>query len=102
MESPQFEWDDAKDLSNQRKHGFSFDEAMAVFGDPLHVSVQDRIEDGEARWQTVGTIDGSVLLAVAHTIKEELDRGVWIEVIRIISVRRATRKERRRYEDENG
>jgi uncharacterized protein len=80
----------------------SFEEAMAVFRDPLYVSVQDRIEDGERRWQTVGVLDGSLLLAVAHTVREELDQGKWVEVIRIISVRPATRKERRRYEDENG
>jgi hypothetical protein len=80
----------------------SFEEAMAVFRDPLYVTVQDRIEDGEPRWQTVGTLDGSLLLAVAHTVREELDQGKWVEVIRIISVRPATRKERRRYENENG
>ena len=42
-----FEWDEAKNRSNQRKHhGVSFEEARQVFQDPLHLSVQDRIEDG--------------------------------------------------------
>jgi uncharacterized DUF497 family protein len=72
------------------------------FLDPLYVSVQDRIEDGEPRWLSLGLADGLVLLAVAHTVIEERDQGAAVEVIRIISARRASRKERRRYEDENG
>jgi len=47
-----FEWDEAKNLSNQRKHGVSFEDASEVFRDPLYVSLKDRIEDGEQRWQT--------------------------------------------------
>jgi uncharacterized protein len=82
--------------------GVSFEEASAVFLDPFYVSVQDRIEDGELRWLTLGTVETLLLLAVAHTVTEEYDRGRSVEVIRIISARRATRKERRRYEDENG
>jgi len=54
-----FEWDEAKNLSNQRKHdGVSFEEALWVFQDPLHVSAADRVEGGEQRWQTVGTGPG--------------------------------------------
>jgi len=96
-----FEWDEAKNLSNQRKHGVSFEEATAVFLDPWHVSVEDRIEDEESRWQTLGFVEGLLLLLVAHTVREEREGGAPIEVIRIISARRATRTERRRYEDEN-
>jgi uncharacterized protein len=44
-----FEWDEAKNLSNRRKHGVSFEEAGLVFHDPLYVSVQDRVEGGELR-----------------------------------------------------
>lgn len=97
-----FEWDDAKNLSNLRKHGVTFEDASEAFRDPLYVSVLDRIEDGEPRWLTLGLAEGLVLLAVAHTVREELYKGTSTEVIRIISARRATRKERRRYEDENG
>ena len=98
-----FEWDEAKNLSNQRKHdGASFEEASHVFEDPLHVSVQDRIEGGEQRWQTVGTVEGFVILVVAHTFTEEHDNRDPVEIIRIISARRATSRERRRYENENG
>ena len=101
MEGIRFEWDETKNLSNRRKHGVSFEEASQVFRDPLYLSVQDRIEGGEARWQTLGLVEGLLLLTVAHTC-EERDDGTSVEVIRIISARPATRKERRRYEDENG
>jgi uncharacterized DUF497 family protein len=101
VEGLRFEWDEAKNLSNRRKHGLSFEQACGVFLDPLYVSVQDRIEDGEPRWQTLGLVEDLLLVTVAHTVKEERKQGS-VEVIRIISARQATRKERRRYEDENG
>lgn len=101
MEGLRFEWDEAKNLSNQRKHGVSFEKASAVFLDPLYVSVQDRIEDGEPRWQTVGMVENLLILTVAHAVREENAEGRLIDVIRIISARPATRKEKRRYEDEN-
>jgi uncharacterized protein len=53
VDSIRFEWDATKNLSNRRKHGVSFEEACQVFRDPLCVSVQDRIEGGELRWQTL-------------------------------------------------
>ena len=72
-----------------------------MFCDPLCVTVQDRLEGGELRWQTLGLIEDLLLLTVAHTVREERDDGRSVDVIRIISARPATRKERRRYEDEN-
>ena len=93
-----FEWDAAKAIGNERKHGVGFELAARVFSDPLAVSRQDRIEGGEQRWQTLGMVDGMLLLLVAHTVRDE-DDG---EGIRIISARQATRKERRDYEQENG
>lgn len=103
MTSVRFEWDETKNLSNQRKHdGVSFLDACRVFRDPLHVSVQDRIEGGEQRWQTVGAVEGFVILVVAHTVTEQDADGGSVEIIRIISARRATPRERRRYENENG
>ena len=92
-----FEWDEAKNLANQRKHGVSFEDASEIFRDPLFVSVKDRIQDGEQRWQTCGPVEGQSLLIVAHTIVEEFEDGREIEVVRIISARRAEAKERRRY-----
>ena len=99
MTELRFEWDEGKNLLNQRKHGLSFEEAAAVFRDPLQVSVQDRIENGEERWQTFGMVNGVLLVMVAHTLHEEDQAET---VVRIISARRADRKERRFYEDENG
>lgn len=90
-----FEWDEQKAQSNFRKHGIRFEEAALVFDDPLAVSTQDRIEGGERRWQTLGMVGGCLLLLVAHTVRHETDGT---EIIRIISARRADRKERRRYE----
>jgi uncharacterized DUF497 family protein len=102
VEGIRFEWDEAKNLSNRRKHGITFEEACAAFLDPLYVSVQGRKEDGEPRWLTLGIVEGLLLLTVAQTVREERDHGTLVEVIRIISARQATRKKRRRYEDENG
>ena len=101
MASIRFEWDEAKNLANQRKHGLSFEQAIEVFDDPLYVQVLERIEDGEERWQTFGLIDNVLLLAVAHTILEHWEQGIHIEVFRIISARYADRREMRVYEDEN-
>lgn len=97
-----FEWDPAKNLSNQRKHGVSFEEAAQVFRDPLFLSWKDRVQDGEERWQACGEVEGLTMLIVAHTTWEEVDDGIVMEVVRIISARRAEPKERRRYERENG
>ena len=102
MTGIRFEWDEAKNRADQRKHGVRFEEASHVFRDPLYVSVKDRIEGGEQRWQTLGIVGGLLLLTVALALREEYEQGTPVEVIRIISARRATPKERRRYEEENG
>ena len=49
-----FEWDEAKNRKNQKKHDVSFETASLVFEDPLRISIQDRHTDGEERWQTIG------------------------------------------------
>lgn len=89
-----FEWDDDKAEANERKHGVSFPEAQTVFADPLALTGYDpdhsEVED---RYITMGTSLDGRLLVVSHT-----DRG---DTIRIISVREATRRERRDYEDGN-
>ncbi len=99
MASPTSTWDEDKNLTNQRKHGLSFEIAARVFLDPLHLSMQDRFENGEPRWQTVGQIDSLVVVLVAHTFIEEGQPEEPTEVIRIISARPATRRERKRYEN---
>jgi uncharacterized DUF497 family protein len=98
-----FEWDDAKAESNERKQGVAFTEAMTMFADPLSVTGYDpRHADEEVRFLTMGievrfltmgiSVEGR-LLVVSHT-----DRG---DTVRIISARQATRRERKDYEDGN-
>ena len=100
MNGIRFEWDEAKSRANVAKHGISFRRATQVFDDPHYVSVPERIEDGEQRWQTFGIVEGQLLLMVAHTIREQSGDEV-VEIIRIITARKATKHERRRYEEEN-
>jgi uncharacterized DUF497 family protein len=90
----QFTWDENKNTINKSKHGISFETAKLVFNDPLHISIQDRYEKGEQRWQTLGLINGIVVILVAHCIDEENT----VEIIRIISARKATKQERLCYE----
>ena len=98
--SPRFEWDLAKAAINLRKHAISFDITLRVFADPFALTEQVRIEGGEQRWQTLGIVEGHLLLVVAHTVRDDEEDGQPIEIIRIISARAADRKERRRYEQE--
>ncbi|KMV09207.1 hypothetical protein AB988_4359 [Acinetobacter baumannii] len=63
-----FEWDEAKNRKNQKKHDISFETASLVFEDPLRISIQDRYTNGEERWQTIGRVKGVLMLLVAHTI----------------------------------
>ena len=55
-----FEWDEAKNKANRKKHHLGFEDAISVFRDPLARSKQDRVEGGEERWQTIGTVGGIV------------------------------------------
>ena len=88
----EFEWDRRKAAANLAKHGVSFHEAGTVFGDPLAVTFYDPDHsEGERRLLTFGFSSGNRLLVVAHTER----RGA----TRIISARRATRKERKIYEE---
>jgi uncharacterized protein len=90
-----FEWDPVKAHGNRRKHGVSFEDAMHVFDDPHALFEQDRVDEaGEPRWQAIGLAGAAAVLLVAHTVREDAEG----EVVRIVSARRATRKERERYE----
>jgi uncharacterized protein len=87
-----FEWDPVKADTNVSKHGVTFDEASTVFGDLLSVSGRDLEHSaGENRYLIFGLSSQGHVLVVSHT-----DRG---DVIRIISARTATRKEKRIYEE---
>ena len=89
----QFTWYERKNRTNRRKHRISFETAALVFDDPYLVSTQDREVEGELRWQTIGMVKGGQILIVAHTISESEDE----ELVRIISARKATPKERSIY-----
>lgn len=79
------------------KHRVSFETATRAFADPFLLTQQDRMENGEHRWQTIGMVEGHLVLLVAHTVGED-DDGT--EVLRIISARKAEPKERKRYEQD--
>ena len=89
-------WDPKKDRDNHRVHGLGFETARFVFDDPLAVSRPDPYS-GEARWQTIGKI-ANVAVLVAHTWPDP-DPDSDEEVGRIISARKATRHERKAYEE---
>src|ERR1700739_1526128 len=91
----EFEWDHPKAKSNVRKPGVTFEEATLAFQDPYIVSEQDRVVDGEMRWQSLGLVHGVMLVLVAHT--SDMDEHGLTEVIRIISARKANPRERIRY-----
>ncbi len=101
MSETVFVWDEAKNLTNQAKHKISFQTASRVFADPLVVIEQDRIENGERRWQAWGTIDGYLVLLVAFVPLHEFGESETVEVIRIVSARKALPKERRHYENQH-
>lgn len=88
-------WDPDKARANLAKHGVGFDLAQRVWDDPLHVIVPDRVEDGEERWHAIGMVGDVAILVVVHVYRGD-DGGT----IRIIGARKATPRERRRYEQE--
>jgi hypothetical protein len=88
-----YEWDRAKAEANHRKHGVSFAEAASVFLDPLALTYVDPDHSiGEHRFITIGVSSQERVLFVSH---QDLDD----ELIRIISARRATRREVNGYEE---
>jgi len=85
-----FEWDDAKNRANIRKHGFDFADAEEIFRGLLLVDPDTREDYEERRWIGVGSIRGRMV----HMVFTEPSPGV----IRIISLRKASRDESRQYE----
>ena len=92
-----FEWDETKARSNLLKHEIAFEDAVYVFDDPFILNGLDRFAEGEERWEAIGSVGGTLNLFVSYTIRHE---GLPQEAIRIISARRATPHEKRRYEQE--
>jgi uncharacterized DUF497 family protein len=88
-----YEWDSSKAAANLKKHHVAFTEAATVFLDPLALTYQDPDHsEGEQRYITLGESTRGRVILVAH-----LDRD---DRIRIISARRATRKEAHEYGEE--
>ena len=87
----EFEWDPKKAASNFYKHGVTFEEATKVFYDEERIEEEDYTSH-EARWRTLGISKAFLLLLVVNTVKENGN-----ETIRIISARRASSAERKKY-----
>ena len=85
---PKFDPD--KDAANIAKHGLSLAEGEGVLNDPLGLTVEDDSSAGESRWITVGMSASGEILVVVWTQRDDGER--------LISVRRATAKERKEYE----
>ena len=90
-----FEWDPAKSAANRRKHGITFEEAKTVFYDDFAVQFfDDEHSADEARFLLLGLSSDAKLLLVCHC---ERAQG---EVVRLISARRATKRESAFYHGE--
>lgn len=71
----EFEWDERKVAMNVKKHGVSFQEAGAVFGDPMAITFHDpEHSESEHRFLTFGLSQSNRLLVVAHTDRGEDDK----------------------------
>jgi uncharacterized protein len=85
-----FEWDEEKNQTNIRKHGFDFADAWEIFTLPMLIAPDDREDYGEDRWIGIGLLRGTTVVVVYVERSQE--------VIRIISLRKALAHERSEYE----
>jgi uncharacterized DUF497 family protein len=86
----QFEWDEAKNLENIRKHEIDFADVPEMFESPMLFELDDRFDYGEDRWFGIGFLGNGVAVVVWTERQNDL--------IRIISARRANRYERQKLE----
>ena len=86
-----FEWDERKNRANIAKHGVGFATASRIFEGPVFTAVDERFDYGEVRENSIGMVNGVLVLVITHT-----DRA---GRIRIISARPAQRAERTIYEE---
>jgi uncharacterized DUF497 family protein len=94
MKKVRFEWDDKKDLANLRNHGVAFDEAKTVFYDENAIEFYDEDHScKEVRLLMIGLSSKLRILLVSYTVMEGKDK----DIIRIISSRKATKKEQKIY-----
>lgn len=87
----EFDWDEAKNAANIAKHGVGFATASRIFEGPVLSWTDEREDYGELREHSIGAVDGVLFLAVIHTERDGK--------CRIISARRANKRERERYEE---
>ena len=86
-----FEWDETKNQANIRKHGVSFEIAKRIFEGPVLTWPDNRMDYGEDRYISVGLVERTALIVVAHTDRESRTR--------LISARPASRRERQAYHE---
>ena len=90
-----FEWDSEKEKINVEKHGVTFEQASYVFADPFALNqYNDEHFIEEDRWILLGKSLNEIILVVVHTFKDDDS----IEYVRIISARKATKKEQKLYQ----
>ncbi len=85
------EWDENKNRENLQKHGFDFADAWQLFYNPLLVQPDIRKAYGEDRWIGIGTMNNGIIVVFVFTKRNN-------EITRIISMRKASKKERKNYE----
>ncbi len=86
----QFEWDEAKNLENIRKHEIDFADVLSMFDGEMLIELDDRFDYGEDRWIGIGFL-GFGIAVIVWTERRK-------DIIRIISARRANRHEQKRFE----
>ncbi len=92
MRDSEFEWDDEKAKSNLKKHGVSFEEGATIFNDPKLATISDPDHsEGEERFVSIGVSVVRRLLTVIHAYRTER--------VRLISARKATKAEKKNYEN---
>ena len=90
-----FEWDPRKEEINIQKHGITFEQASYVFSDPYALNKYDEEHsDEEDRWLLLGKSVNEVILVVVHTFKDQDG----MELVRIISARKASNSESKEYQ----
>lgn len=90
-----FEWDHSKNSTNRKKYSISFETAIHIFDDPYILSWLDQqYEYGEDRWISLGSIENEIIIVVVHTDRSTENEK---EIIRIISARKANKKEQTQY-----
>jgi uncharacterized DUF497 family protein len=86
-----FEWDEDKNQENIRKHGFDFADAWEIFESPMRTALDRRKDYSEDRWNGIGLL-GNRIVVVVFTERGE-------DAIRIISLRKALKHERKKFEE---